>query len=316
MTSWPEPTPQFLEVAKTKLQLSPEPFIIEKYLLSQPTEYPMARMLPTHETSPLLSHGTSSPATHRNPLSSLSLQRLKHHLTTEITPHRTDLLLLTCYIITGLLDSSAVFIWGSFVSMQTGNTVYLGLGLSGLDESGKAQRWLKALISIASFCVGSLLFTLLSRMFRSPRERGALALSFTVQMLCVAVAAGIVTVHKASKADELGWEIALPLALVAFQSSGQAVTSRVVGFSGLTSVVLTSVYCDLFSYLGGSGRGKGADEWRRLGAVVGLFVGILLGGAWAKSEVGLMGALWMVVVLKGAIVLAWLLWSGEGDRAE
>jgi hypothetical protein len=24
------------------------------------------------------------------------------------------------YIITGLLDSSAVFIWGSFVSMQTG----------------------------------------------------------------------------------------------------------------------------------------------------------------------------------------------------
>jgi hypothetical protein len=30
--------------------------------------------------------------------------------------------LLFCYIITGLLDSSAVFIWGSFVSMQTGES--------------------------------------------------------------------------------------------------------------------------------------------------------------------------------------------------
>jgi hypothetical protein len=30
--------------------------------------------------------------------------------------------LLFGYIITGLLDSSAVFIWGSFVSMQTGQS--------------------------------------------------------------------------------------------------------------------------------------------------------------------------------------------------
>ena len=31
-----------------------------------------------------------------------------------------DVVLILCYTITGLLDSSAVFIWGSFVSMQTG----------------------------------------------------------------------------------------------------------------------------------------------------------------------------------------------------
>lgn len=31
-----------------------------------------------------------------------------------------DLVLLVCYVITGLLDSSAISIWGSFVSMQTG----------------------------------------------------------------------------------------------------------------------------------------------------------------------------------------------------
>lgn len=31
-----------------------------------------------------------------------------------------DVVLLLCYMITGLLDSSSISIWGSFVSMQTG----------------------------------------------------------------------------------------------------------------------------------------------------------------------------------------------------
>ncbi|KAL2831588.1 DUF1275 domain protein [Aspergillus pseudoustus] len=270
-----------------------------------------------NEISPLLGyHGSSSS-------SPTTLGRLTNHLKAPVNPHHADLLLLLCYTITGLLDSSAVFIWGSFVSMQTGNTVYLGLGVSGLDESGKSQRWLKSLISISSFCVGSFVFALLhhTRFFfvRNPRQRGALFFSFTLQMICVAVAATIVTLEKQSKTDPLSWKIAVPLALVAFQSSGQAVTSRVVGYSSLTSVVLTSIYCDLFSYPalavtgGGGGGGKLVDEWRRLGAVLALFAGILLGGAWAKSEVGLQGALWTAVVLKGAIAGAWLVWRGEGQ---
>ncbi|KAL3467152.1 hypothetical protein BJX64DRAFT_274180 [Aspergillus heterothallicus] len=266
------------------------------------------------ESSPLLGHGarqsSSSPsATHR----------LTTHLKTRINPARADLLLLLCYTITGLLDSSAVFIWGSFVSMQTGNTVYLGLGLSGLDESGN-QRWLKSLISISSFCAGSFLFALLHHspvFFSSARQRGALFASFILQMGCVAVAATIVTLEEQStRSDPLTWRVAVPLALVAFQSSGQAVTSRVVGYGSLTSVVLTSIYCDLFSYpalaISSNGGGKRADEWRRLGAVLALFLGILLGGAWAKSQVGLQGALWTAVVLKGVIAGAWLVWRGEG----
>ncbi|CBF81579.1 YoaK family protein [Aspergillus nidulans FGSC A4] len=272
----------------------------------------MPHMFPAEETSPLLNPNPEARGSF-NPRKSSYLQRLKRHLATEITPHGTDLVLLVCYLITGLLDSSAVFIWGSFVSMQTGNTVYLGLGLSGLDDSGKSQRWLKALISISSFCIGSLFFAALARIFRSSRERGALMLSFVLQMGCVAVAAGIVSfkTQPHAKTDRLGWWNSVPLALVAFQSAGQAVTSRVVGFSGLTSVVLTSVYCDLFSYLGGAGRGKMADELRRLGAVGGLMLGISLGGLWAKSEVGLMGALWTAVVLKGGIAVAWWCWKAE-----
>lgn len=45
---------------------------------------------------------------------------LRKHLTADVSKNWADLVLLFGYIITGLLDSSAVFIWGSFVSMQTG----------------------------------------------------------------------------------------------------------------------------------------------------------------------------------------------------
>lgn len=46
--------------------------------------------------------------------------RLKKHFNANVSKNWADLVLLFCYVITGLLDSSAVFIWGSFVSMQTG----------------------------------------------------------------------------------------------------------------------------------------------------------------------------------------------------
>ena len=63
-----------------------------------------------NEESPLLGHtnGTKSG------------NRLHKHMTQNINRNWGDIVLLGCYVITGLLDSSAVFIWGAFVSMQTG----------------------------------------------------------------------------------------------------------------------------------------------------------------------------------------------------
>lgn len=65
----------------------------------------------TDEETPLLgrSNGKSSASV-----------RMKKHMTCDVSKNWADAVLLFCYIITGLLDSSAVFIWGSFVSMQTG----------------------------------------------------------------------------------------------------------------------------------------------------------------------------------------------------
>ena len=47
-------------------------------------------------------------------------QRFKKHMCANVSTAWGDIALLGCYVITGLLDSCAVFIWGSFLSMQTG----------------------------------------------------------------------------------------------------------------------------------------------------------------------------------------------------
>jgi hypothetical protein len=112
----------------------------------------------------------------------------------------------------------------------------------------------------------------------------------------------------------LHWQVLVPLAAVAFQSSGQAATSRALGFNGLTSVVLTSNYCDLF------GDAK-LFEWgnvernRRMAAPVLLLGGACIGGVWAHSGVGLAGALWTAVGLKMMVVVAWVFWTAEVDEA-
>jgi hypothetical protein len=45
---------------------------------------------------------------------------LRDWLTKEVHRDWADVVLLFCYIITGMLDSAAISTWGSFVSMQTG----------------------------------------------------------------------------------------------------------------------------------------------------------------------------------------------------
>ncbi|CAN9173884.1 unnamed protein product [Alternaria alternata] len=234
-----------------------------------------------------------------------TVQRFKRHMNCDVTKNWADLVLLFCYIITGLLDSSAVFIWGSFVSMQTGNTVYLGLGVVAPSEG---IRWIKALTSITAFCAGSFCFARFHRYF-SPAKRWVLIVSYSFQMLLIAVAALIATVGKDTK-EGLHWQMLVPLASVAFQSSGQAVTSRALKYNGLTSVVLTSNYCDLFSDPQ-LFKLSNVERNRRIGAPAMLLLGACIGGLYAHSSVGLAGALWTACGLKLLAVFAWVFWPSE-----
>lgn len=254
------------------------------------------------ESSPLL------------PKSPKSLRRqLRSHFTRPVSKSWADLLLLACYLITGLLDSSAVFIWGSFVSMQTGNTVYLGLGLV---EPGESDRWIRSLISIGSFCLGSMCFAAFHRNLGA-RKRWVVVTSFATQM-CLIIAAAIMVMLGSTEGPGTHWHVVVPLALLAFQSSGQAVASRVLQYNGLPSVVLTSTYCDLFSdpKLFTARLKDNPERNRRIVAPILLLAGACSGGLFAKSSVGLAGALWTAAGLKASIVCAWMVWKGDEEDVE
>ena len=110
--------------------------------------------------------------------------------------------------------------------------------------------------------------------------------------------------------DEIAWDVLVPIALVAFQACGQAVTSRALKYNALTSVVLTSIYCDLFSDAE-LFRLDNAERNRRVGAPLMLLLGAISGGLFAHSSYGIAGALWTASVLKVLIVLIWFVWPGE-----
>lgn len=67
------------------------------------------------EAQPLLNGDGNSRATPKN-----LVNRLNKAARAEIKRDWADVVLIFCYIITGLLDSASISIWGSFVSMQTG----------------------------------------------------------------------------------------------------------------------------------------------------------------------------------------------------
>ncbi|KAL1835325.1 hypothetical protein VTK73DRAFT_5772 [Phialemonium thermophilum] len=143
------------------------------------TSAPYAGSAGRDEEQPLLGNGNSKPR----------MSRIREKLTADVDRNWADVVLVLCYLVTGLLDSASISIWGSFVSMQTGNTVYIGLGLAAPRES---TRWIKSGTSLLCFCAGSFLFSRFHRAF-SPKRRWVLCASFTVQLLLVVAAAVIVT---------------------------------------------------------------------------------------------------------------------------
>ncbi|CAI4214180.1 unnamed protein product [Parascedosporium putredinis] len=216
--------------------------------------------------------------------------RWQSYLTADVDRKRGDLILLLCYVITGLLDSQSISTWNSFVSMQTGNTVYLGLGVVTPHES---TRWIKSGVS----------------------RRWVLCASFALQMLITVVAALAVTLGPAPSAEEIKWSDLLPIALVSFQSCGQAVTSRALKFNSLTSVVLTSIYCDLFSDAELFSL-RNSERNRRLAAPLLLLIGALFGGVYRHYGLGIVWALWTAAILKLLIVVSWLVWPAEPGSFE
>ncbi|KAF7170398.1 hypothetical protein CNMCM5623_002872 [Aspergillus felis] len=236
----------------------------------------------------------------------------------SVDPTYADLICLLLALNTGLCDSSAYNAWSCFLAMQTGNTIFLGLGASGQPTS-KPWGWLKSLTSIASFFIGSVIFSNVTRL-AGARRRGTLFTSFMVQTILIVIAVAIIQAdlipHTTADAALTGGRLFLeliPIALLAFQSAGSITSSRALGYNEIPAVVLTSVYFDVASDPKlTAAPTTNAKRNRRIGGVVMLLVGAIAGGWLSRSSGGMQSALWMAAGFKFVIGLGWLFWRAEG----
>jgi hypothetical protein len=66
--------------------------------------------------------GENQPLLGRKPSSNSVVTRIRRSMMADVDRSWGDVVLVLCYLITGLLDSASISIWGSFVSMQTGES--------------------------------------------------------------------------------------------------------------------------------------------------------------------------------------------------
>lgn len=258
------------------------------------------------------------------------------YLKNEITPEHADIPIIACCLVSGLCDSSAYNAWSCFVSMQTGssslpipplpplitlisshtstgNTIFLALGASG-QPTTHPDGWLKSIVSIACFLCGCFVFA--STRLIHPKARGTLAASFLLQSICIIVAAALVQSHVVPEPHGLVTEGSLhinfldllPLSFLAFQSGGQIVTSRLLGFNEVPTTVLTSVYCDLASDPKILARDN-VKRNRRAAAVLAILIGGISGGWISRSKAGMSVSLWIAAAIKFGIAVSWSLWK-------
>jgi len=257
--------------------------------------------LPTTENSP--NGSTTKPAK----------MSWREHIATEISLDHADIPIILCCLVSGLCDSSAYNAWSCFVSMQTGNTIFLALGASGQPLS-KPFGWLKSLISIAFFICGCATFA--QTRLIGPRTRGTLSISFILQALCIVIAAALVQAHVVPEPvgvqtyNDIEFKELIPLAFLAFQSGGQIVTSRLLGFNEVPTTVLTSVYCDLASDPKFFERDN-VKRNRRMFAVVFILMGGIVGGWISRSSARMSTSLWIAAAIKFGIAIGWSNWKSK-----
>lgn len=148
-------------------------------------------------------------------------------------------------------------------------------------------------------------------------RRKTVVASFIFQALLICVSAALIESRfvPGNAGDLLpdDFIVLLPLALLAMQSAGQIVMSRILGFGEVTTVVLTSAYCDLaFDPEITAPLKENSKRNRRIGSIVMLFLGAVAGGfLTANNDLSL--ALWVAAAIKVAIGITWMFWKGNGS---
>ncbi|KAG0161405.1 hypothetical protein PDIDSM_8939 [Penicillium digitatum] len=221
-------------------------------------------------------------------------------LKAELEPQHADLLLFACCLTSGLVDSTIYRAYNTFVSMQTGNTIFVGLGAS--HQNLRPYGWARSLTSIGCFILGSFLFARLHRVLGA-RRRVTLMLSFLVQASIILLTAGLVqggavSSTLAGKSSQVAppWNQEVPIVLLSMQSAGQIVASRALGYNEIPTVLFLI---------------RNVKRDRRVIAFVLTLVGAIVGGWITKVTGGVAPILWLSAGVKGLLVLAWAFWKAK-----
>lgn len=142
-------------------------------------------------------------------------------------------------------------------------------------------------------------------------------MSFLIQGICVIIAAALVQGKVVPEPvgingieDEVNFIELVPLAFLAFQSGGQIVTSRILGFNEVPTTVLTSVYCDIASDPKVLAKDN-VKRNRRVAAVVAILSDGIAGGWISRSSAGLSASLWLAAAIKLTTSFCWAVWKSK-----
>ncbi|KAK8042813.1 hypothetical protein PG994_013296 [Apiospora phragmitis] len=240
--------------------------------------------------------------------------KLSTHFSSNVDTRAGYIPLLVLCFVTGLTDGTLYNAYGTFVSMQTGNTIFIALGTSG--QNNRPYGWARSLCSLGCFAIGCVSFARLHKLIGGHRLRRTLLVSFGLQTICVAAAASIIqggiidgTYPARGDPNNVNFTELAAVALLSFQAAGQIVNSRGLGVSEVPTVVITTLLCDLVSdehlLVGLSKNGR---RNRRAIAFVLTLTGAICGGWISRATHQVGPCLWLVAAIKATITMYWMGW--------
>ncbi|KAI3238200.1 hypothetical protein DTO012A9_2042 [Penicillium roqueforti] len=240
---------------------------------------------------------------------------ISRHFRADIDTTHTDIPLIVCGFVGGLVDGLSFNAWGSFSSMQTGNTIFLALGVSG-QPTTPAYLWTKSLIALAVFLASNILFVHMHRLLR-PRRRSTMIISFGIQTIALLATAILIQLEIITPKPEdprapIEWMQVLAISLLAFQAGGQICASRILALDEIPTVVVTALLCDLLVDPKLTAKFNPKRN-RRVGAFLALFLGAMTAGGLSKTT-SMASSIWLAMGLKLTVTLGWIVWRGEGRR--
>jgi len=271
---------------------------------------------------PVPASSSPSASSSRSSLWAVAPGGLKEHLMTQVDPDLSTIPLAAYCFMTGWIDAicfSAIFVWCGF---QTGNSLQLALALARLFQGPPGQRDTtfhladkQALTSVTTFLFGAFIGRIGDRI--GAKTRLWLILGTFIQALFTMAAA--ICLWKsgqgsvASGRDTPAWTNASTYACLGLMSASmglQGIMGKRVNTQFATTIVLTTVWCELMADPMLFVRRRVASRDHKIIGVTALFVGGFCSRAILQA-IGSPGALGIGTGLRALIAVSWFFVPGK-----